>query len=40
MQRGVGTSQNGSAAFGASLNISTLDNRCGLRRNPEQLRLF
>ena len=26
-QRGVGTSQNGSAAFGASLNISTLDNR-------------
>jgi iron complex outermembrane recepter protein len=27
VQRGVGTSQNGSAAFGASLNISTLDNR-------------
>jgi iron complex outermembrane receptor protein len=27
VQRGVGTSQNGSAAFGASLNISTLDVR-------------
>ena len=27
IQRGVGTSQNGGAAFGASLNISTLDNR-------------
>ncbi|MVN76773.1 TonB-dependent receptor plug domain-containing protein [Hymenobacter sp. HMF4947] len=27
VQRGVGTSQNGSAAFGASINISTLDNR-------------
>ena len=27
VQRGVGTSQNGSAAFGASVNISTLDNR-------------
>ncbi|UPL48357.1 TonB-dependent receptor [Hymenobacter sublimis] len=27
VQRGVGTSQNGGAAFGASLNISTLDNR-------------
>ena len=27
MQRGVGTSQNGGAAFGASLNISTLDIR-------------
>jgi iron complex outermembrane receptor protein len=27
VQRGVGTSQNGSASFGASLNISTLDNR-------------
>jgi iron complex outermembrane receptor protein len=27
IQRGVGTSQNGSAAFGASINISTLDNR-------------
>ena len=27
VQRGVGTSQNGSAAFGASLNISTLANR-------------
>lgn len=27
IQRGVGTSQNGGAAFGASINISTLDNR-------------
>ncbi|GGG30649.1 TonB-dependent receptor [Hymenobacter glacieicola] len=27
VQRGVGTSQNGGAAFGASLNISTLENR-------------
>jgi iron complex outermembrane receptor protein len=27
IQRGVGTSQNGGAAFGASLNVSTLDNR-------------
>jgi iron complex outermembrane receptor protein len=27
VQRGVGTSQNGGAAFGASINISTLDNR-------------
>ncbi len=27
IQRGVGTSQNGGAAFGASLNISTLDSR-------------
>lgn len=27
IQRGVGTSQNGSAAFGASINISTLDSR-------------
>ncbi|WBO83398.1 TonB-dependent receptor [Hymenobacter yonginensis] len=27
VQRGVGTSQNGGAAFGASVNISTLDNR-------------
>lgn len=27
IQRGVGTSQNGGAAFGASINVSTLDNR-------------
>ncbi|MCC2548434.1 TonB-dependent receptor [Hymenobacter sp. BT175] len=27
IQRGVGTSQNGGAAFGASINISTLENR-------------
>ncbi|MCR5888698.1 TonB-dependent receptor [Hymenobacter sp. J193] len=27
VQRGVGTSQNGGAAFGASINISTLDSR-------------
>ncbi|WP_426493096.1 TonB-dependent receptor [Hymenobacter sp. 102] len=27
VQRGVGTSQNGSAAFGASLNLSTLESR-------------
>jgi iron complex outermembrane receptor protein len=27
VQRGVGTSQNGGAAFGASVNVSTLDNR-------------
>jgi iron complex outermembrane receptor protein len=27
VQRGVGTSQNGGAAFGASINISTLENR-------------
>ena len=27
VQRGVGTSQNGSAAFGANINISTLENR-------------
>ncbi|RTQ49342.1 TonB-dependent receptor [Hymenobacter gummosus] len=27
IQRGVGTSQNGGAAFGASINISTLDSR-------------
>ncbi|UOQ72377.1 TonB-dependent receptor [Hymenobacter cellulosilyticus] len=27
VQRGVGTSQNGGAAFGASINISTFDNR-------------
>ncbi|PJJ54791.1 iron complex outermembrane receptor protein [Hymenobacter chitinivorans DSM 11115] len=27
VQRGVGTSQNGGAAFGASINVSTLENR-------------